>query len=57
MTNFSYFSPTVGTLSKIAAVLLAMQLLNGCSLFTKEVEPIRSVEEYFDRGHNALNDS
>ncbi len=57
MTNFSHFSSTKGMITKIAMVLLAMQLLNGCSLFTKEVEPIRSVEEYFNRGHNALNDS
>jgi outer membrane protein assembly factor BamD len=31
-------------------------LLGGCSIFSKEQEPTRTVEEYFQRGHEALND-
>lgn len=38
-------------------ILLTHTLLSGCSMFTKEQEPIRSVEEYFQRGHDALNES
>ena len=38
-------------------MLISAFSLSGCSLFTKEQEPIRSVEEYFQRGHTALNDS
>lgn len=44
-------------LLKLSFILVTSQLLFGCSLFTKEEEPIRTANEYFDRGHNALNDS
>jgi outer membrane protein assembly factor BamD len=37
-------------------LLLLLQLLGGCSIFSKEQEPTRTVEEYFQRGHDALND-
>jgi outer membrane protein assembly factor BamD len=37
-------------------LLLLLQLLGGCSIFSKEQEPTRTVEEYFQRGHEALND-
>lgn len=45
------------TLIKLTLIVMTSHLLFGCSLFTKEVEPILSVEEYFNRGHNAINDS
>ncbi len=38
-------------------LIIASQLLSGCSIFSKEQEPTRTVEEYFQRGHEALNDS
>ncbi len=44
-------------LLKLGFILVTSQLLFGCSLFTKEEEPIRTANEYFDRGHTALNDS
>lgn len=43
--------------STIALILLMTQLMSACALFTKEQEPIRNVEDYFQRGHEALNDS
>jgi outer membrane protein assembly factor BamD len=36
---------------------IVSQLLSGCAIFSKEQEPTRTVEEYFNRGHSALNDS
>ena len=44
-------------LLKLSAALVATQLLFGCSLFTKEQDPMRTANEYFDRGHTALNES
>lgn len=41
----------------LAPLILAASLMSGCSMFTKEAEPIRSVEDYYQRGHNALNES
>lgn len=44
------------TLFRFILLLLATYLMTACSLFTKEQEPIYSVSEYFQRGHDALND-
>jgi outer membrane protein assembly factor BamD len=47
-------------MTKIYAFILLIivtQLLNGCSIFSKEEEPTRTVEAYFQRGHSALNES
>lgn len=41
----------------IVAVFVATQFVAGCSLFTKEQEPILTVEAYFNKGHEALNES
>jgi len=41
----------------IVAIFLATQLVAGCSLFSKEQEPILTVEQYFEKGHNAINES
>ena len=41
----------------LALIIVITQLTSACSLFSKEEEPIRSVETYFQRGHDALNDS
>lgn len=41
----------------LALIIVTTQLMSACSLFSKEEEPIRSVETYFQRGHDALNDS
>jgi outer membrane protein assembly factor BamD len=37
-------------------LIMMSQLLSGCSIFSKEQEPTRTVEEYFQRGHEALNE-
>lgn len=44
-------------LLKLTLAVSASQLLFGCSLFTKEQEPTRTANEYFERGHTALNES
>jgi outer membrane protein assembly factor BamD len=38
-------------------LIIASQLLAGCSIFSKEEEPTLTVEAYYQRGHDAINDS
>lgn len=44
------------TIRTFFLIAITIQLLSGCSMFSKEQEPTRAVEEYFQRGHDALND-
>lgn len=43
-------------LIQLASILFITHFITGCSLFTKEKEPIYSVSEYFNRGNEAINE-